>query len=234
MTTPQVGSPEAARIAARRQAIVELGAAVRALTHAVVDTEVDDAALARAAALATQATAVLTTVTRPLHQYSPVESPRPGPGRRVFSPIVGFGNPVSPPVTVVASDPEGLRVVAAGTLHRVHEGPPTYGHGGMSAMLLDQILGQAVMLTGQIGLTRSLEVRYRRPVPLGVPLVLTASVTSRDETRIEASGRIATEAAPEVALVEAVGTFVQPRPEQVRRLFGHVERAASDALPTGD
>lgn len=234
VSTPQAGGHDPGSGADRRTALRELGCAVRALTHAVVDTEVDDAELARAAALAREATSLLTALTRPGHQTSPVETGTGGPVRRLFSPVVGEGNPVSPPLAVVVADAGALRVELVGTLHRVHEGPPTYLHGGMSAMLLDQVLGHAVMLTGRVGLTRSLEVRYRRPVPLGAPLLLTASVTRQDTTRIEAAGRIATRAEPDVVLVDAIGTFVQPRPDQVRRLFGHVAHDPTQPLPTGD
>jgi acyl-CoA thioesterase FadM len=105
----------------------------------------------------------------------------------------------------------------------------------MSAMLLDQVLGHAVMLTGRIGLTRALEVSYRRPVPLGVPLRLTAAVADQDDTRIEVTGTIATAAEPDAVLVSARGTFVLPRPDQVRRIFGHVQAPGDRRpLPTGD
>jgi len=137
-------------------------------------------------------------------------------------------------VTMVHGDAEALRVEGECTLHRVHEGPPTYVHGGMSAMILDQLLGQAVMLSGRVGLTRTLTVRYRRPVPLGEPLLLTAQVTERDGTRMVVTGAIAARSAPDVVLVEADGAFLVPRPDQISRLFGHVEVSGSGPVPTGD
>jgi hypothetical protein len=216
----------------RRAALTELGSAVRALTHAVVDTEVDDAVLAEAADLARRATDLLTARTRPANRLSPAEDLRLG--RRLFSPVVGAGNAVSPPLTIVRTDTVALRLEAACTLHRVHEGPPTYGHGGVTAMILDQVLGHVVMLTGGLGLTRSLTLRYRRPVPLGVPLVVTAAAGGREGSRIEARGVIATQAAPGVALVEADGVFVVPNADQVARIFGHVERLPGETVPTGD
>jgi acyl-coenzyme A thioesterase PaaI-like protein len=45
-----------------------------------------------------------------------------------------------------------------------------YGHGGVSAMLIDQLLGHAAAAAGHPGVTTDLSVRYRRPVPLDVPL----------------------------------------------------------------
>jgi acyl-coenzyme A thioesterase PaaI-like protein len=214
--------------------IADLGAAVRALTHAVVDTEVDDAVLTEVADLARKATELLGAVTRPLEQFSPAEEFRPGHAR-VFSPVSGEGSPLAPPVRYVRTEPGSGRVVWAFTLHRVHEGPPTFGHGGMSAMILDQILGHAVMGTGRLGLTRTLEVRYRRPVPLAVPLLVTGEVTAQEDTRVETWGTVVTEVDPDVVLVEAVGTFLIPRADQVARLFGHVQVHEPDqTLPTSD
>jgi acyl-coenzyme A thioesterase PaaI-like protein len=230
-TEPRDPSPQVLR---RRAAIADLGAAGRAFTHAVVDTEVDDDVLAEAADLARKATELLTAVTRPAERFSIAEELRPEVAR-IFSPVSGEGNPVSPPVRLVRVDPEARRVVWAVTLHRVHEGPPTFGHGGMSAMILDQILGHAVIQTGRLGLTRTLELRYRRPVPLGIPLLVTGEVTAHDDTRVDTRGTITTEADPDVVLVESVGTFLVPRPDQVARLFGHIQVHEPDqVLPTSD
>src|SRR5690606_20320693 len=51
-----------------------------------------------------------------------------------------------------------------------YEGPPTYVHGGVSAMVLDQALGMAAVINGTPGMTATLDMRYRRPTPLGVAL----------------------------------------------------------------
>jgi len=215
---------------ARRAAVEDLGTATRSLVHAVIDTEVDDATLARAAALAREAARLLEAAVRPANRLPALDAPGTG---RTYSPVTGPGSPVAPPVRIVVADEAAQRVEARCTLHRVHEGPPTYGHGGMSAMLLDQVLGTAVALGGRVGLTRSLDVVYHRPVPVGTPLTITARVTERTGSRIRTSGAIAAADAPDVVLVEATATFVVPRPEQLARIFGHVE-TAGDPVPAGD
>jgi acyl-coenzyme A thioesterase PaaI-like protein len=216
---------------ARRAAVEDLGAAVRSLVHAVVDTEVDDETMARASALAREAAALLSAAVRPAHRLSPPHLRRAG--YRAYSPVSGPGNPVSPPARVVLADPSSGRVEMECTLHRVHEGPPTYGHGGMSAMLLDQVLGTVAALTGRTGLTRSLELSYRGPVPLGEPLRLVGRIASHTDTRIETAGAITSAARPGVDLVRATATFLVPRPDQLNRLFGHVE-SGGDPIPSGD
>jgi acyl-coenzyme A thioesterase PaaI-like protein len=230
---PQPGAATAQheRKAGRRATVDELGSAVRRLVQATVDTEVDERTLAAAAELAGRAADLLEQVTRSANQLASVDEGHVG--YRTYSAVNGRGNPVSPPITFVRTDAAQGEVEAHGALHRVHEGPPTYGHGGMSAMIMDQVLGTVIALTGRMGLTRTLEMRYHRPVPLGEQLRFVGRVTAHDATRIEAQGEITTVAAPEVVLVRAAGVFLVPRPDQVARLFGHVE-SAPDAIPSGD
>jgi acyl-coenzyme A thioesterase PaaI-like protein len=220
---------------ARQVAVTELGTAVRELVRATVETEVAEQDLTRAAELARAASELLRRSVRPADQLAGVDRPRPGQERtlRMYSPVLGPGNPVSPPVTVLRADREAAEVEATYMLSRVHEGPPTYGHGGMSAMILDQLLGGATALTGRLGLTRSLELRYHRPVPLDTPLRIVARIASTELTRVVSTGEITTVAEPDVVLVSATGTFLVPRPDQLTRLFGHV-RQADRAMESGD
>jgi acyl-coenzyme A thioesterase PaaI-like protein len=101
------------------------------------------------------------------------------------------------------------------------------GHGGMSAMLIDQLLGHAAAASGHPGVTTDLSVRYRRPVPLDVPLRVWARVVKVEGRRISAVGGITTAAEPDVPLVEAEGRFARLRPDQAGRLFGRL--ASPDA-----
>ena len=55
-----------------------------------------------------------------------------------------------------------------------HGGTFTYAHGGVSTLLLDQIMGYAAADAGHPGVTGRLEVRYSATVPLGRPLRLQA------------------------------------------------------------
>jgi acyl-coenzyme A thioesterase PaaI-like protein len=118
-----------------------------------------------------------------------------------------------------------LRTLAEGwcTFGAVYEGPPMYGHGGVSAMLLDQVLGQAAAAAGHPGVTTDLTVRYRRPVPLDVPLRVWGRVTEAGGRRqVSVVGGITTADKPDVQLVEADARFYRLRPDQVRRMFGRL------------
>ena len=212
---PPAADAEAAR--ERRAAITELGDALRALVTQATATEAPAEELRRVAALVRQATIVLGGRTRG-HTELPSADDLLG-GIRMYNPVTGPGSPVAPPLRIDLAD--GI-VVGSCTLGPAYEGPPMYAHGGISALLLDQMLGHATSAAGHPGMTVQLDTTYRAPVPLLTALRLTAEVTHATGRRIVARGTIATAAEPAAALVEATGTFVALLPEQAGRLFGPV------------
>lgn len=102
------------------------------------------------------------------------------------------------------------------TLQPIHEGPPGSVHGGISALLLDQLLGHAIAAADQPGMTVELTVRYRKPTPYGVPLTLRARRTTSTGRLVEATGEILADG---VAVVEAHGRFLCLAAEQRARML---------------
>ncbi|MFF5573668.1 PaaI family thioesterase [Streptomyces luteogriseus] len=101
-----------------------------------------------------------------------------------------------------------------------HEGPPGYGHGGISAMLLDESMGWACVATaGMPGMTVSLQLRYHRPVPLEARLRVLAHVTGTEGRKVYVAGSITTEEDLATVLMTAEGVFVSRAPEHARALF---------------
>ena len=200
----------------RRAAVDELGRALHALVQTAVATEVETPELRRVAALAREAAASLGRVTRSRHDFSRVDDIVHG--IRMYNPVIGVGSPLAPPLKVTMIDG---RAEATCTLGLAYEGPPSYVHGGVSAMLLDQILGHAIASQGRPGMTRELVCRYRRPVPLQTPLWLTAEVqqVADDGRTVIGTGAITTAEDSSTVLVEATGTFVRLRRQHVERLF---------------
>ena len=137
-------------------------------------------------------------------------------GVRMYSSVIGPGSPLAPPMRVT---PDGDGVVGHCTLGIAHEGPPGYMRGGMSAMLLDELMGWACYAAGSPAMTVFLQMRYRRPVPLETPLRTHARVTGTQDRKIFVVGSISTEDDPSVALVAADGVFVTPDPDRARALF---------------
>ena len=134
----------------------------------------------------------------------------------MYSPVTGAGSPLAPPLEVTRLDGG---VAGTCVLGIAHEGPPGYGHGGISAMLLDESMGWACATAGMPGMTVSLQMRYHRPVPLEAPLRVLAHVTGSEGRKVYVAGSITTEEDPATALVAAEGVFVSPDPEHARALF---------------
>ena len=206
--------------AVRREAVGALGSALRELVDAAVRTEVPLDELAEAAAVATELAARLRRRTRSLHEVASVDDPQVG--ERWYSPVYGPGNPVAPPM-VADQTPDG-RAEGRVTLGKPHEGPPGLVHGGVVATLLDHVLARAVRAAGRGGLTATLTVTYRRPVPLGVALLATAELGAMDGRRTTAHARLAAEDDPGTTLAEAEGLFVALRPERAADVFARTGR----------
>lgn len=54
-----------------------------------------------------------------------------------------------------------------------------FAHGGIVMTLIDEVMAHAAGAAGQRGVSASMNIRFRRPVPLGVPIELRARVISR-------------------------------------------------------
>ena len=199
----------------RREAVGELGTALRELVDAAVRTEVGLPELAEATEVARELAARLRRESRELFEIASVDDPEIG--ERWYSPVYGPGNPIAPPL--VATDTPDGRAAGRVTLGKPHEGPPGLVHGGVVATVLDHVLARAIRAAGRGGLTATLTVTYRRPVRLGVPLVAIAEIGTTDGRRTTATARLAAEDDPGTTLAEAEGMFVSLRPDVPQDLF---------------
>ncbi|MCZ2823481.1 MULTISPECIES: PaaI family thioesterase [unclassified Modestobacter] len=209
-------------------AVTDLGSALRELVGATVTTTVPAAELHAAAVAVRQVTARLSAARRSRDQLPALDDP--AQARRVFNPVSGVGSPLAPPLVIRREDGG---VVSEVTLGLAYEGPPSYVHGGMSALLMDQLLGSAAIAAGLWGMTARLELDYRRPVPLETALVLRAAVSGNTGRKTVITGTIALATAPDQPLVQAHGVFVTPRPEQVAAYFSTITDATGRPTPPG-
>lgn len=128
-----------------------------------------------------------------------------GKARPYGNSVVGLRNAVAPPVPITWG-PDGL-VTADFTLGAAYEGPPGLVHGGVSALILDQMLGEAAAASGRPGMTGTLTLRYERGTPLG-RLHAEAKATHRAGVKSFVSGWIGDADGP---TVRAEGVFILPR-----------------------
>ncbi|MEU8340262.1 Thioesterase superfamily protein [Actinomadura meyerae] len=198
MERPVLAEDEAA-------ALSGLAARVRALAEATVLTSVGTAEAAAVAAEVEALTARLAAARRDAPPFVPSGERRMD--RQFANPVSGALNPLAPPIDLTV-DSDGI-VRGEFTLSTVYEGPPSYVHGGVSAMVLDQVLGMAAAASGTPGMTATLETRYRRPTPLGVPLSVEAKASRVEGRKVYASGTIC---GPDGRVtVEATAMFIMPQ-----------------------
>jgi acyl-coenzyme A thioesterase PaaI-like protein len=138
-----------------------------------------------------------------------------------WSPLLGQANPLAPPIQVAV---EGRSVVGSVRFGMAYEGPPGCVHGGFIAAVFDEILGLAQSLSGRVGMTGTLTVKYRKPTPLLQRLRLEAEVESVAGRKVIATGRML---AGDVLTAEATGLFVTIRPEDFQALTAQREGGAA-------
>jgi acyl-coenzyme A thioesterase PaaI-like protein len=121
--------------------------------------------------------------------------------------VVGMRNPIAPPLDIKLSGGEG-HVWSHFHLNALYEGPPTLVHGGVTALILDQVLGECAGDGGAPGMTGTLTLRYLRPTPLG-DCSAEAWVTEIGETKTHVRGVMRDADGNDT--VEATGVFILPR-----------------------
>lgn len=118
--------------------------------------------------------------------------------------VIGMRNPIAPPLTIHHEDG---RCWSEFSLGAAYEGPPGLVHGGVCALVLDHVLGEAASegLTKPL-FTGTITVKYLRGTPLG-GLRAEAAVERSESVKAFVRGHISDS---EGITVEAEGIFVQP------------------------
>jgi hypothetical protein len=178
--------------------------AVRELMDATIRTEADQDAIAAARAAIQAATDALRS-----RQRDETQIVRYAVGGRpvVWSnAVIGLRNPIAPPLTIHHSE-DGTQCWSDFTLSGAYEGPPGLVHGGVCALVLDHVLGEAASegLTKPL-FTGTLTVRFVRGTPLG-RLRAEAVVERTEGVKSFVSGHLSD---AEGITVEAEGIFIKP------------------------
>lgn len=97
-----------------------------------------------------------------------------------------------------------------------YQGFPGVLHGGVVATLLDEALSRTASIEGRWMMTGRLEIRYRRPAPLGPRLRVTARQISSRSRVVHAEGEVRLADDPSVILADARGVFLRV-PEEYQK-----------------
>jgi acyl-coenzyme A thioesterase PaaI-like protein len=179
-----------------------LAQAVRGLIDATVRTQADDD-------LIQQAQTAIEAVTQSLLSQ---RTRSPGVSYRVDGRPLPLGNaatgqcnPIAPPV-IVQHEADG-RCWSEFVLGAAYEGPPGLVHGGVCALVLDHMLGEAASqgLTKPL-FTGTITIKYLRGTPLGA-LRAEAFIERSEGVKAFARGHLSDAAG---VTVEAEGVFIKP------------------------
>ena len=107
----------------------------------------------------------------------------------------------------------GDRVVTEFIPQAHHQGFPGVLHGGILATLLDETLSRTGALRGEWLMTGKIEVRFKRPAPIGRPLRVWGEIRRERNGALDAAGAVELEDGSVVA--DARGLFVR-LPEPMR------------------
>lgn len=111
---------------------------------------------------------------------------------------------------------DGKRAVGRFTPRQAHQGYPGVAHGGVAAAALDEAMGWAMYAAGAWAMTARIEVKFRKPLPLGQTVTVSAQVTRNRGRWLEVKGEL--RSARGELLTEGKGLFLRLPREQARQL----------------
>ena len=113
------------------------------------------------------------------------------------------------------------RVVVHFTPADVYQGYPGVLHGGIICTLLDETIGRALLRDDYWAVTGKLEVRFRKPVPVGKPITVIGEVVRASRRAVEGHGEI--HLADGTVAVEAKALYVRLPDAQVEQMKSTVD-----------
>ena len=191
-----------AEVDATEARYVPLAEAVRELVEATILSDAGDEVVAAALAAVRETTAKLAASIATTHSGVNYN----GAGRSWNWGNAGSGqrNAVAPPIELV-TNPDGS-TYAELVLGAAYEGPPGCVHGGVSALLLDHLMGVTASRMSRPTFTGTLTLRYRNPLPLG-PVRVEGRIAREEGRKVYVEATITGSSG--IAL-EADGVFITP------------------------
>ena len=143
--------------------------------------------------------------------YGPIERDTDIPAEFFqYSPIIGPLNPIAAPIDFQLVDRE---MHATHTFEPTYNGPPASVHGGIIALVFDELLGCLGAMLDIGGFTGTLTVVYRSLTPLHQPIRMRAFIDRQEGQKIFIKGTMHTTdpGGEERLCSEANGIFIRPK-----------------------
>ena len=126
-----------------------------------------------------------------------------------YSPIVGPRNPLSPPVVF---EQKGDAMVATHVFDAPWNGPPGSVHGGVIALVFDELLGCIGAVSNVGGFTGTLKIVYRSLTPIGKPIRMRTWIERTEGVKTFVNGTMHCDFPnPDTLCAEAEGIFIRPK-----------------------
>lgn len=120
--------------------------------------------------------------------------------------VCGAHNPLGFQLTLQT---DGQKVFAEVTFRPEHVGFRDTIHGGLLATLLDEVMVWACGVgSGRFAYCAEMNVRYRRPVPPGVPVIAQAVLTENRKGRLLLASGSLRDPGGEIVYTEATGKYM--------------------------
>jgi len=118
--------------------------------------------------------------------------------------VSGAANPMGFGVDVRREGDQAVSEVALGP---AFEGPPGRVHGGVVAAIFDDLMVHQLSIIGEPAFTGRIEVTYRAPTPLGIPLEFRARLERREGRKLYMAAT-ACRSDDDVLVAESTATFI--------------------------
>jgi len=112
-------------------------------------------------------------------------------------------------------DDSSQRIRGEFSISGEYQGGSGFVHGGIIALLLDEVMAKVSRFHKDHAVTAALDVEYVKPVPVGQPLVIEGWEVERNGRNIQRAGEIRSSAG--LVLARGHGHFVQVDPERFRK-----------------
>ncbi len=122
-----------------------------------------------------------------------------------YSPVIGPLNAIAPPVDFRF---DGEEIHAEHVFDAPYNGPPTAVHGGIIALVFDELLGALGALRDVGGFTGTLTIRYVSLTPIGEPIRMRSFIDRREGRKVFIRG---TMHRGDRLCAEAEGIFIRPK-----------------------